>query len=286
MIHTFHLPFDPYLNLEWTFRCGQVFRFEGSANGAYSGGLGQDAFSFMPVEDGWKVVCTTSEYETRRMLGLQRSGADLEDKVMEIDARLMLALTSYRGLRSLESCGLFETILSFICSANNNVPRIRKMVGELSRLSGRSIDLDGTKVALFPLPEEVASVGEAWLRERGFGYRAKSVQDTSLKLAKDSGWEERLRQMDLTDARKKLMALPGVGPKVADCILLFGLGHGEVVPMDVHMWRILSKLYRPDWLQKTCTPQTAADLGGELLSRFGQDSGWVHQFLFAEALRL
>lgn len=159
----------------------------------------------------------------------------------------------------------------------------------------------------FPQPETLTAPGvEAHLRELGFGYRAKYLAKTSLTVAKEkpSGWLESLsNNPDLKDtkeslnfepggrpgyrkAHEELLELQGVGPKVADCVCLMGLGWGDSVPVDTHVWQIAQRDYKfGKGKHKSLTKATYDAVGDHFRQLWGIEAGWAHSVLFAADLR-
>ena len=146
------------------------------------------------------------------------------------DAYLSAAAEAGRGIRILRQ-PLFETLISFIVSQNNNIPRIRTIIAKLC----------GGADKPFPKPKQLAAWTEDELRAIGLGYRAPYVHGAAERF--DESEEARLLKMDYETAKASLMAYHGVGPKVADCVCLFALGHKEAFPQDVWVKRILARHY-------------------------------------------
>lgn len=158
----------------------------------------------------------------------------------------------------------WETLISFILSANNNVLRIRGLVAKL-------IDACGEQGA-FPSPEQLAGVPEEKLRAIGCGYRAPYLIDTAKKV-RDGFPLEALREEEYEEAHRMLLMLPGVGDKVADCVQLFGLGHSQAFPVDVWVERLMRKWFMPNAGGKKEIRRRAYEM-------FGVHAGLVQQSLF------
>uniref|UniRef100_A0A453DZI1 DNA-(apurinic or apyrimidinic site) lyase n=1 Tax=Aegilops tauschii subsp. strangulata TaxID=200361 RepID=A0A453DZI1_AEGTS len=134
-----------------------------------------------------------------------------------------------------------ECLFQFLCSSNNNIARIEKMVWTLAGYGERLGEVGGFVFHRFPTVERLARVSEQELREAGFGYRAKYVVGTAKELmAKPGGgakWLALLRDRELLEVIEGLCTLPGVGPKVAACIALFSLDKNQAIPVDTHVWK-------------------------------------------------
>ncbi|KAI6197913.1 hypothetical protein M3Y94_01281900 [Aphelenchoides besseyi] len=199
------------------------------------------------------------------------------------------------GLRMLQQDPI-ETVFAFICSANNNFIRISKMVEKLCELYGRkhqaSVDVNVDHLRTFPTLDEMlerVENMEQTLRAEGFGYRAAYIANSVRKLHELGGveWLEGLKKLPYAQAHQALVnALPGVGPKVADCICLMALGKNEIVPVDTHVFAITAAHYIPE-LRKRKAPnkQDMIDIGNFYVERFGPHAGWAHSVLFTTRIR-
>ncbi|RKO99781.1 hypothetical protein CXG81DRAFT_3735, partial [Caulochytrium protostelioides] len=205
----------------------------------------------------------------------------------------------YPGIRMLRQDPL-ENVLSFICSSNNAIPRIATMVQTLARLYGSPVGRVPTHPetvfyafpTLLQLAHEAPAAMEVRLRQHGFGYRAKFIAATACpphEVPVGSRYLTSLRQQPREDARAALMALPGVGAKVADCICLMSLDQADRIPVDTHVWQIATRdygLFRDDAaLPKTLTPRVYDQIGQHFGALFGPYAGWAHTVLFAADLR-
>ncbi|KAL4865643.1 hypothetical protein BDV12DRAFT_174280 [Aspergillus spectabilis] len=218
----------------------------------------------------------------------------------------------FTGIRILRQ-DAWEALVSFICSSNNNIARIGQMVEKLCVNYGVHIaDIDGRAYHDFPPPEKLADVDvEARLRSLGFGYRAKYIYQTAVIVAKkrEDGWLDSLRNPEAPafgaaevageegelppegrsgyrEAHEKLLDLQGVGPKVADCVSLMGLGWGESVPVDTHVWQIAQRDYKfGKGSHKSLTKATYDAVGNHFRKLWGKEAGWAHSVLFTADLR-
>jgi len=160
-------------------------------------------------------------------------------------------------------------LISFIISANNNIPRIRGIVERLCALAGEPI---GPDIFAFPTAKALARLTEADLRCIGAGYRAPFILGSARRVAE--GFDlNALRDIPLAQARKALCSLPGVGPKVADCVSLFSLGHTAAFPLDVWMKRAMKALL---FGGQDATPKQWEQAIAEL----GDDAGILQQYIF------
>jgi N-glycosylase/DNA lyase len=184
------------------------------------------------------------------------------------DPVLVPIIEEYHGLRILRQ-ELHETILGFLCSSASNIPKIRLNLELLAERCGTI--KDGT----YSLPQPGTQLDLAMVRSCKTGYRAEYIVATNARLT--PAFLRILRSADYETAHTLLCTLPGVGPKVADCICLFGLGHGEAFPVDVHVLRAMRALFPRSRLTTTQRAKRFA------LRRWGKDAGLAQQFLYQHA---
>lgn len=171
------------------------------------------------------------------------------------------------GIRILRQ-NLFETIISFIISANNNIPRIKSIIERICAFCGKDM---GDYYA-FPTPQELARVTKEEFRSLGAGFRDTYLQKTAQILAQ-TDFLQKVVSVKTDDAIKMLTSLPGVGPKVADCILLFGLRRWDCFPVDT-------------WIFKQCNSDdidTPSKVRAYYLNRYGELAGLAQQYIFFAA---
>ncbi|KAK3336007.1 DNA glycosylase [Cercophora scortea] len=231
------------------------------------------------------------------------------------DANFAQRAPSFTGIRILNQ-DAWEALVAFICSSNNNISRISQMVQKLCTHYGPYIGtVEGEPFHDFPRPDALASSGvEAHLRELGFGYRAKYIADTARIVAKErpADWLRALRNPDSPTldaprattpgetaagnaaepaayraAHEALLELAGVGPKVADCVCLMGLGWGEAVPVDTHVWQIAQRDYQfgKGGKTKTLTKAMYDAVGDHFRLIHGPKAGWAQSVLFTANLK-
>jgi N-glycosylase/DNA lyase len=188
-----------------------------------------------------------------------------------------IAAEACRGLRIMRQPH-WECLASFILSPMKQVAHIRQMSVALRTTYGRK--LPGTSVPAFPEPAALAKASEGGLRRCGLGFRAKGLLGTAQRIASGEFDPETLSLMSTEDARKALCTLPGIGRKVANCILLFAYERLEAVPVDVWIGRILDS-FRPNSSRKSkATPEELERYGERLL---GPYAGYIQQYLFHQA---
>ncbi|MCD2493115.1 8-oxoguanine DNA glycosylase [Lacrimispora sp. NSJ-141] len=189
--------------------------------------------------------CTEQEFEEfwSPYFDLSADYGAVKRLVPERDRYLRNAVSFGGGIRILRQ-DLWETMVTFLISQQNNIPRIRRCVRLLCENYGNTvIDLSGQTHYGFPGPDKLASVSEDELRNCSLGYRAKYIRKTARDVSDGSLCLEAFRHMDYATAREALMSCYGIGIKVADCICLFALHHIEAFPIDTHIRQVLEREY-------------------------------------------
>ncbi len=183
-----------------------------------------------------------------------------------------------KGIRILNQ-DLWETIISFIISANNNIPRIKGIIEKLSKKYGKELEFEGKKYYTFPTPKELENVTVEDYRTLGLGFRdIRLYETTKMILEKKVDLEELRKNPNTFEVREKLLTLSGVGPKVADCILLFSdLKRFEVFPIDVWVRRVMNDLYIKNPDETKVSKKQIEKIANE---KFGNLAGLAQQYLF------
>lgn len=256
------------------FECGQCFRFVPDGGGYTGVAHGR----MLHVKKNGDTVrlwpCTEAEF-ARIWHEYFDLGTDYEALLSALpkDPFLEAALACGHGLRVLCQPP-FETLVSFILSSNNNIGRIRGLVERLCEAYGAPV---GEGLHAFPAPGALAAATESELRRLGTGYRAPFVLSAARAVA--DGFDlNSLRSLPYEMAKKALQAIDGVGPKVADCVLLFSLGHRCAFVQDVWIKKVLREVYE--------APDGAAENRRFVRARFGETGGIVQQYLFHYARSL
>ena len=208
---------------------------------------------------------------------LNRNYSKIKEKLSKIDENVNLSIQYGEGIRILNQ-DLWETIISFIISANNNIPRIKGIIERLSQKYGKEIDWNGEKYYTFPTPEELKNVEIQDFRDLGTGFRDIRLYETTRMVLENKVVLKELYNVDTLKARNELLTFSGVGPKVADCILLFSdLKRFDVFPIDVWVRRVMNELYikNPDE-----TKVNKKDIARIAKEKFGDLEGLAQQYLF------
>ncbi|KAJ6446176.1 N-glycosylase/DNA lyase [Purpureocillium lavendulum] len=241
----------------------------------------------------------------RRYFSLNLDLGALYKQWSDADPNFRKKAPEFTGVRIL-SQDAWEALICFICSSNNNISRISQMGHKLCKHYGSFIgNVDEEAHHDFPTPNSLTGKQvESHLRELGFGYRAKYIAETARVVAQDKPpqWLESLRNPDhqgpgswsgpnnrnstYKEAHEALLSLTGVGPKVADCVCLMGLGWGESVPVDTHVWQIAQRDYRFGKTKtKTFNKVMYDAVGDHFRDIWGKYAGWAHSVLFTADLR-
>lgn len=262
----------PEFDLRMTLESGQTFHWT-PQDGGYTGCIGATAV-FVRQEGDLLRYRGTDEPTLSHYFALDHDLPAIRATCAGHPASHQAALAC-RGLRIMRQPH-WECLASFILSPMKQVAHIRQMSLALRTAYGKK--LSGTPVPAFPEAEILATATEADLRRCGLGFRARGLLGTAGKVASGEFDPEALLTMETEAARAALCTLPGIGRKVANCILLFAYGRLEAVPVDVWIGRILSSFRSPN--SKKATPDQLERYGERLL---GPYAGYIQQYLFHQA---
>lgn len=260
-----------------TFDCGQCFRWDREADGSYTGVVGSRAVNIRV--DGSRLEienCTAEEFEDfwRDYLDLDRDYGYIKERLCAGDEVMKKAAEYGHGIRLLHQ-DPWETVISFIISQNSNIPRIKKCINSLCENFGESLgEYRGSERFAFPTAEKLAGLTREDLAVCRLGYRDQYIIETAKAVAADGGAQLALaREISFEEAEAYIRSLHGVGPKVANCILLFGILRYESFPLDVWMKRIMSQLYG-------YAENDLKGMAAYAAEHFGEYSGFAQQYLF------
>ena len=267
--------------LKHIFDCGQCFRWNEEDDNSYTGVIKQGVLNvqkreneifFSGMLDGDIKEIVTNYFD------LNRNYSEIKEKLSKVDENVNSSIKYGEGIRILNQ-DLWETIISFIISANNNIPRIKGIIDRISKKYGKEVNWNGTKYYTFPTVEELSKASVEDLRALGLGFRDVRVYETTKKiLNKEVDLNKLTEEKDTEKVREKLLTLPGVGPKVADCILLFStLKRFEVFPIDVWVRRVMNDLYIKNPDETKVNKREIEKLAKE---KYGNLAGLAQQYLF------
>ena len=253
------------------FTCGQCFRWYMREDGSFTGiAFGKVLNISKQDNDIYLKNCTKEDFLTvwEDYFDLDRDYGKIT-KALSHDKTLKTAASYGSGIRILRQ-DFFESLISFIISANNNIPRIQGIIGRLCRIYGKSVNYNGETFYSFPSPDSLKNVTEEDLAPLRSGYRAKYIVNAVKSYLNGEIDTEKIRHLSAIEARRELCKISGVGPKVADCILLFSFGRFDAFPTDVWVKRVMKELYG-------CEEKDASKTGFYL---FGENAGMAQQYLF------
>lgn len=267
--------------LAHVFDCGQCFRWNIEEDGSYTGIFGKNVLNVQKDNDKviFKGICETHIEEViTKYFDLERNYEEIKEVLSKIDESMRISIEYGKGIRLLNQ-DLWEMIISFIISANNNIPRIKKIINNISENYGKEINYNNKSFYTFPTPEELKDVTVEEYRKLGLGFRDIRIFETvHMVLDKEVDLEELKKENDINIIREKLLTLSGVGPKVADCILLFSdLKKIESFPIDVWVRRVINELYIHNEDENKVSKKQIENIAKE---KFGDLAGIAQQYLF------
>lgn len=253
-------------DLESTLLCGQLFRV-----------TRKDDWYYIAVRD--RAFCVRQSANHLEFQGIDQKFLvhyfALDEPYSTIlaqinkDPLIGKAIRRYHGLRILRQ-DPWECLISFLCSSAANIPKIKLNLEILAQFFGKSIEVDGFRGYSFPNPGELNDFERILLAKTGF--RAKYIKTANDRVSE--AFLLSLKKLPYLEAKEALKDIPGIGDKIADCILLFSLGFTEAFPVDTWMKKILQKLY---FKNQVVSNQQLQDFG---LKYFGRYAGYAQQFLY------
>lgn len=281
MEQTYILKNPESFNLEHIFECGQCFRWNKQEDGSYTGIFRKNVLNIKQEENDFIIrgICEDNiENIVKEYFDLSRNYEEMKKSLSKIDESMATSIKYGEGIRLLNQ-DLWETIISFIISANNNIPRIKGIIDRLSTKYGKEIIFDGKKYYTFPTPKELENVTVQDYRNLGLGFRDIRLYETvHMVLNGNVNLEKMHEEKDTLKIREELLSLSGVGPKVADCILLFStLKRLEAFPIDVWVRRVMNDLYIKKEDENKVNKKEIEKVANE---KFGNLAGIAQQYLF------
>ena len=247
-----------------TFDCGQCFRWNENADGSFTGVAGKRAVKLS--YDGKTIKIDGAEKKDeaffREYLDIDRDYSLIKERVSK-NPVMKEAVKFGSGIRILKQ-EFFESLLSFIISQRSSIPKIKGCIEKICAAYGEKIEFDGKAFYTFPDAEALRDVREKDYAAFGVGYRAKYLEQAVSDVLSGKIDEKKIRTLKTPDARNALLEIFGVGNKVADCVLLFGLSRFDSFPVDVWVKRAMDEYFQ----------------GQDGFALFGEDSGFAQQYLF------
>ena len=276
-------------NLDHSLSCGQTFRWEKHGEW-WIGVVGQTVLKLRQNGGILHFEGSSDDLDS----GFVSRYFRLDDDLCRIYSALVKdryvgkAVKQFHGLRLLRQQP-WECLISYICATYSNIPAIEQMVGNISREFGELIEFDGARYFGFPQPRALARASLGDLRVCKLGYRAERVRETARLIDKGDFDLESLRDLPYVDAKRMLLSLPGVGLKVADCVLLFSLDKLEAFPIDVWMKRIMlesySEYFEPGFVERLERKRSLSQREYQVLYAvgrrvFGEFLGYAQEYLY------
>ncbi len=261
------------------FECGQCFRWNEEPDGSYTGIFGHNVLNVKEEKDIVITGICNGDIEDicKNYFDLDRNYEEIKETLSLIDDNMQESIKYGEGIRILNQ-DLWEMIISFIISANNNIPRIKGIIERMSAKYGQEIKFRGTSYYTFPAIDELSQASVKDLKDLGLGFRDRYVYETTKKIKEGKINLENLKQEPTNEVRKQLLTLTGVGPKVADCIMLFStLKRFDVFPVDVWVRRVMNDLYIHNEDETKVNKKQIQEIARD---KFGALEGIAQQYLF------
>jgi len=257
--------------------CGQCFHFDKLDEEVYEVVAFGRAVKMEQTDKVLRIYGSSMEdYEGiwKLYLDMDNDYGLIKQSVIKADGALKTAVDEKSGIHILNQ-DFFETLISFIVSQNKSIPQIKQCVKNIShRFGDEVIGYNGEAFYVFPDVQRLHDATEEELRECKVGFRAPYIKNATEAVYSGAVTKEKLDELDIAQARELLMTIKGVGEKVANCVLLFGLGRREAFPVDVWMKRIMEQMYFDG---KDTKKQ---DIEAFAVNKFGDLGGYAQQYLF------
>lgn len=264
------------------FECGQCFRWLRQEDGSYTGVVKGKVIN-VKKENDLIILDNTNKEDFENIwfdyFDLGRNYTEIKSKLKVMDEYLNKATEFGEGIRILQQDG-WEMLISFIISANNRIPMIQRAINNLSERYGKFIgEYRGKKYYAFPTPEELSQASVEDIRACQTGFRDKYIKSVVDYVSENNVDVLSYRKLNTDECIKELIKFNGVGPKVADCIALFGMQKYDTFPVDVWVKRVMEEFYVEDNLSLPKIRKFALEKWGEL-------AGFAQQYLFYYAREL
>ena len=281
MARRFEIPINYDLDLNSTLDGGQSFNWRPGNDGEWLGLIGNSPvkLSIEKAQNGSLVKAdyklSPAQIDLDRLkwyLDLDTPYQDVRDRLNSDDnLKSMINIVPKFNILNQDP---WQTLVSFIVSTQSNIPRIKRNLEDISIFGKHQVTGFGLTFYKFPDPHELASMGENKLRRLGLGYRAKNLGVVSSLISENTFDIKNVSTMSYDDAKQHLMTLPGVGPKVADCVLAFSMGHTSAFPVDRWVSRGIKRMY------SSTIKYTDPDISKWGREKFGDDAAYVQQIIF------
>lgn len=276
------------IDLDITLSCGQAFRWKRRVDGVWSGVV-RDRLIELATEDGallWRTYPAGGIEIVTDYLRLDEDVNAIYTYLADKDPHLAELTGRFHGLRLLRQDPT-ETLLSFICSAANSIPRIMAAIEGLAETYGYLVcEKESLCYYAFPSVERLAGLESLTPQlTQALGFRGDNLRMVARQIAgRGEGWLMSLRNVSYPQAKVALLGIRGVGQKIADCTCLFSLDKDDAVPVDTHVRQLAHRYFLPGLKAKSVTNAVYKAVVDAFEERYGQYAGWAQEFLFFEDL--
>jgi len=262
------------IDIDNSINSGQVFLWEKQGSDWYG-------------VDGQNILKINKNGVIKSIRNLKTDFFRKNDNMQEIiksiskDKTVKKAVKEYEGLRLFRQ-DPFQCLISFIISSNSNIQKIKNSLEKIAKKFGKKVKIQNKEFFLFPEPEKIAKATIDEIKSCGVGYRAPFIKEAAKMVILKKIDFEYLKKCDYHEAKKNICLVPGIGNKVADCIMLFSLNKLESFPLDTWMIKILEKYYSKEFKieTKTITQKQYELLHKKIVNYFGPYCGYAQQYLF------
>ncbi len=282
-------------NLEHTLKCGQSFRWEKHGDWWY-GIVREKIIKIRQIREGLQFQIFPRLENAGSVANHFRLDDDLPCILSEIsnDEHIRRVTRNFRGLRITRQ-EPWECLISYMCATYKNIPAIKKMIFNLCEHLGKKMNFDSHVFYTFPKPETLAKASLEELKRCELGFRTRHILRTSRIIHEKQFDFEALKEMSYERAKRELLSLPGVGQKVADCVLLFSLDKLEAFPVDIWIKRAMLKFYtncfEKSFVEKVSNRKSITIKEYGKISTFGREyfgeyAGYAQEYLFASSRKI
>ena len=277
---------ESHFNLDYTLSCGQVFRW-GKANGWWYGIVDGSILKVRQEGDELHFTAYPEDVEEEFIKCYFRLDDDLSNILQTInkDATINKAIQQFNGLRIVRQ-SVWDCLISYICATNASIAVIENMLRNLSEKFGDEIVVNGKAFFSFPKVKKLAKASVNKIKQCKVGYRARFLSEIAKQVENNPNLLEEQRNLDYLELRDELRSLPGVGPKVADCVSLFAFDKLEAFPIDVWVRRVIYQIRgvgipgTKDGTEKPLTVSEYTELSSFARRHYGKFAGYAQEYLF------
>ncbi len=277
---------ESHFNLDYTLSCGQVFRWE-KENGWWYGIVDGNSLKVRQEGDELLFSAYPEDVAEEFIKSYFRLDDDLFNIVQSInkDVKINKAIRQFNGLRIVRQ-SVWDCLISYVCATNASIAVIENMLRNLSEKFGDEIIVNGKAFFSFPKVKKLAKASVNEIKLCNVGYRARFLSEIAKQVENNPNLLEELRNSDYLELRDELRSLPGVGPKVADCVSLFAFDKLEAFPIDVWIRRVIylikgAAIPRTKYgTEKSLTVSEYTALSSFARRHYGKFAGYAQEYLY------